>query len=93
MEHNNTSHGKQLLLIMILCCLIPVAILAAIFLWRIPGPQVLTYGLILLCPLGHVLMMALMGRGHHDNAADAATQPGGKTSAMQANDKGGAACH
>lgn len=91
MEHN-TSHGNRHMLLMILCCLIPVAALAAIFVLKIPVPQVLTYGLILLCPLSHFLMMGLMGRGQHDHAADA-TQPGVATNPGQPSAKDGRACH
>ncbi len=90
---HNTSHSKQHTLLMILCCLIPAAALIAIFILKIPAPQVLTYGLILLCPLSHVLMMGLMGRGQHAHATDAATRPGAETSAAQAAGKGGAVCH
>jgi hypothetical protein len=73
---------------MILCCLIPAAALAAIFVLKIPAPQVLTYGLILLCPLSHLLMMGLMGRGQHDHAADSAAQPGAATDAVLTTEKG-----
>jgi len=90
---HNTSHNNRHLLLMILCCLIPAAALAAIFVLKIPAPQVLTYGLILLCPLSHFLMMELMGRGQHDHAADAAAQPGVVTDAVPAAEKRGAACH
>jgi len=92
MDHNST-HGNRHMLLMILCCLIPVAALGAIYVLKIPVPQVLTYGLILLCPLSHFLMMGLMGRGQHDHAADTTVQPGAAANAVQTTDKGGAACH
>jgi hypothetical protein len=69
--------------------LVPVAALGAVFVLKIPVPQVLTYGLILLCPLSHVLMMGLMGRGKHDQA----TSSSNRTGAVQTDGKGGAACH
>lgn len=57
---------KSHLLIMILCCLIPVAALAAIFLFKVPVSSVLFLGLILLCPISHLLMMKYMGHGDSD---------------------------
>ena len=92
MEHN-TSHGNRHLLLMILCCLIPVAALGAIFVLKIPAPQVLRYGLILVCPLSMLLMMGLMGRRQHGRTSDATVRPGAETDAVQTTDKGGAACH
>jgi len=89
MEHN-MSHGKQHMLLMILCCLLPAAALAAIFVLKIPAPQALTYGLILLCPLSHVLMM---GRGQHDHTAGASSRPDTEAGAGQTSSKGSAACH
>jgi hypothetical protein len=58
--------SKKHVLIMIACCLIPVAAAAAIFLFKIPVNKVLLFGLFLFCPLSHVLMMGMMGHGNHE---------------------------
>jgi uncharacterized membrane protein len=55
---------KSHLWIMILCCLIPIIGLAAIFLFNVPVSNVVFYGLILLCPISHLLMMKYMGHDH-----------------------------
>lgn len=55
---------KSHLWIMILCCLIPIIGMAAVFLFKVPVSNVVFYGLVLLCPLSHLLMMKYMVHDH-----------------------------
>lgn len=65
--------NKKHLLIMLACCLLPIAGLALIFLFKIPTNTVLLGAMILLCPLLHVLMMVFMSREH--NASHTSERP------------------
>lgn len=70
--------NRKHLLIMLACCLIPIVALAAIFVFKIPANSVIYFGILLLCPALHLLMMRNMGHGHadHDHAGHDHTQPG-----------------
>lgn len=53
--------NKRYIWTMLLCCLLPIIGLIAIFLLNIPANTVLYFALILLCPIGHFFMMGQMG--------------------------------
>jgi uncharacterized membrane protein len=56
--------SKKHTLIMLACCLIPIAAFVAIFVFKIAVSAVV-YGVIMLfCPLSHLLMMKFMGHDH-----------------------------
>ena len=51
-------------LTMILCCLIPIGVLAAVSVLHVPLSSVLTSAIVLLCPLSMLFMMRSMGHDH-----------------------------
>lgn len=60
-------------LLMVVCCVVPMALLAAIFLFNVPISTIGLFAVVLLCPLMHLFMMRSMGHGHqqagcHDDA-------------------------
>ena len=65
--------NKKHALIMIACCLVPIAGFALVSVFNLPLKSVFYFAMILICPLSHLLMMKFMMHGDdhkHDEAVD-----------------------
>ena len=74
------SMNKKHMLIMLACCLVPLAAFGAIAVFKAPVNTVVYVGLLLLCPAMHLLMMRyMMGPDHdgqaHDHVHSPVTRP------------------
>ncbi len=69
------------MLIMFICCLAPIVGFGVAFLLGIPLGTLGIVALLLLCPVGHIIMMRSMGKDHagHDHAGPDHTAETGET--------------
>jgi uncharacterized membrane protein len=56
--------SKKHMLIMVVCCLIPIAAFTAISVFKVPVSAVVYGAIMLFCPLSHILMMKFMMHDH-----------------------------
>jgi hypothetical protein len=62
--------NKKHALIMLACCLVPIAGFVLVSAFNIPLKSVFYFAMILLCPLSHLLMMKYMGHGEGHQHTD-----------------------
>ena len=61
--------NKKHVLLMLACCLLPVAALVLVVFFKIPISTVLFTAMLLACPLSHILMMKFMSHDRHEHQA------------------------
>ena len=62
-QQQGGGHGARMGLLMALCCLAPLALILAVTVFGVPFSGILSFAVLLLCPLMMVFMMA-GGHGH-----------------------------
>ena len=60
--------NRQHWILMIVGCVLPIILLTAVFVFQMQISRVLLFGLVLLCPLVHLLMMRDHGGHSHQNS-------------------------
>ncbi len=68
-ESHHKSAGLKHMAIMIACCVIPMAVLVSVFVFKIDLGTLGLFAVMLLCPLLHIVMMKGM-MGHQHKTAD-----------------------
>ncbi|MHB1006025.1 MAG: DUF2933 domain-containing protein [Chloroflexota bacterium] len=72
MESKPAQNGiSKHMLLMVLCCAIPLAVLAAVNVFRIDLGNIGYFAIVLLCPLMHIFMMRGMGHDHSSHQTEA----------------------
>lgn len=66
--------GKKHLILMILCCVVPMGVFFVLFALGIPLNRLFLFAIILLCPLSHIFMMRGMKHHEHDDHASESTK-------------------
>ncbi len=75
MDHSSHSMNNRHLLIMLICCLVPLVAFAVITVLGVPLTSLGYVILILLCPLGHLLLMRFVAEPQ-DKAATGSSSDG-----------------